>query len=112
MCIQLLLTVGSSGVLWSRSITDFFKPLRPNQERDPALPHGFAWSAIKEIKKVEEDAERIGSKRGNYTAISAENKAKIAKYASENGVTASLGHFKQSGEFKDLKEAIVSEWVK
>ena len=68
----------------SRSITDFFKPLRPNQERDPALPHGYARSAIKKIKKVEEDAERIGPKRGNYAAISAENKAKIVRYASEH----------------------------
>ena len=51
-------------------------------------------SAIKEIKKVKEDTERVGSKRGNYTVISAENKARIVRYASENGVTASLRHFK------------------
>ena len=69
-------------------------------------------SAIKEIRKVEEDAERIGSKRGKYAVISSENKARIARYASENGVTASLRHFKRSGEFKDLKEATVRGWVK
>ena len=96
----------------SRSITDFFKPSRTNQERGSALPHGYVRSAIKETKKVEEDAERIGSKRGDYAVISAENKARIARYASENGVTASLRHFKRSGEFKDLKEATVRGWVK
>ena len=74
----------------SRSITDFFKPSRPNQEKGSALPHGYLWSAIKEIKKVKEDTKSTGSKRGNYAVISAKNKARIARYASENGVTASL----------------------
>ena len=80
----------------SRSITDFFKPSRPNQERGSALPHGYVRSAIKEMKKVEEDAERIRSKIGNYAVISAENKARIARYASENGVTASLRHLNEA----------------
>ena len=83
----------------SRSITDFFKPSRPDQERGSALPHGYMQSAIKEIKKVEVNTERIGSKSGNYANILAENKARIARYASENGVIASLGHLK----FKDLR---------
>ena len=47
----------------------------------------------KEIKKTE-DLQRIGSKRGNYAIVSAENKAKIVKYASEHGVTALIRDFK------------------
>ena len=31
----------------SRNITDFFKPSMSKQEGGSALPHGFAWSAIK-----------------------------------------------------------------
>ena len=38
--------------------------------------------------------------------------AKVAKYASENGVTASLRHFKQTNEFNNLKESTVRGWVK
>ena len=48
------------------------------------------WPIIKEIKKVEENSERIVSKRGNYASISSKNKARIARYVSENRVTASL----------------------
>ena len=54
----------------SKSITNFFKPSRLNQERGSALPHDYAWSAIKGIKKLEEDTERIGSKRDNCGIIS------------------------------------------
>ena len=74
----------------SKSITNFFKPSRLNQERGSDLPHDYARFAIKGIKKLEEDTERIGSKRGNCGIISVENKARIARYASENRVTASL----------------------
>ena len=38
-------------------------------------------------------------KRGSYVFFSPENKTKVAKYAAENGVTASLHHFRQTGEF-------------
>ena len=40
-------------------------------------------SVLKEVKKMEENA---GGKRGNYAVFSGKDKAKIAKYASENGV--------------------------
>ena len=51
-------------------------------------------------------------KWGRYDFFSPENKAKVAKYASKNGVTASLHHFKQTGEFNNLKESTVRGWVK
>ena len=40
------------------------------------------------------------------------DKAKIAKYASENGFTVSLKYFKRTGEFTELKEPTVHGWVK
>ena len=58
------------------------------------LSLGYVRSAIKEINKVEDDTKRIGSKRGNHAIFLAKNKARIARYASENGVTAFLRHFK------------------
>ena len=51
-------------------------------------------------------------KRGRYDFFSPKNKAKVAKYAAENSVTASLHHFKQTGEFNNLKESTVRGWVK
>ena len=68
--------------------------------------------ASKEVKKCEERTGTPGMKRGRYDFFSPENKAKVAKYASENGVTASLHHFKQTGEFNNLKESTVRGWVK
>ena len=64
----------------------------------------------KEIKKTE-DIQRTGSKWGNYTFVSLENKVKIAKYASEHSVTASMRHFRWTGEFSELKESTVRGWV-
>ena len=86
-----MVAAAAAGKHMSRNITDFFKPSMSNQEEGSILHHGFAWSAIKEINKVEEAVEKIWSKRA---IISAENKVKIARYASENRVTASLSHFK------------------
>ena len=37
---------------------------------------------------------------------------KVAKYAAEYGVTLSLRHFKESGEFSNLKKSTVRGWVK
>ena len=51
-------------------------------------------------------------KRGCYDFFSPENKSKVAKYAAENGVTASLHHFKQTDKFNYLKESTVHGWVK
>ena len=54
----------------------------------------------------------LGMKRGCYNFFSPENKAKVAKYASEYGVTASLHHFKQTGECNYLQESTIYGWVK
>ena len=66
----------------------------------------------REVKKLDERMVAVGMKRGNYEFYTVEKKAKVAKYAAEHGVTASLRHFKQSGKFSNLKESNVGRWVK
>ena len=100
----------------SKSIVSFFR--RTKSDDSPAsfkslLPLHVAQSAIKEVKKVEIlDEKKAGRKRGSYAVFFAKDKAKIAKYASENRVTASLKHFMRIREFSDLKEPTVRGWVK
>ena len=48
----------------------------------------------------------------SYGIFSAKGKAIIAKYASENGVTALLKYFKRTRKFTDLKEPTVRGWIK
>ena len=49
-------------------------------------------------------------KRGSYLSFTPEEKAKVAEYASVNGVRAALRHFGEKG--KQLKENTVRDWVK
>ena len=85
----------------------YFKRLKENE-----LTPKSRELAYKEVKKCEERTAAGGMKRGRYEFCSPTNKAKVAKYASENGVTASLRHFKQTNEFNNLKESTVRGWVK
>ena len=78
-------------------ILRLFKPLKESE-----LTPKSRELASKEVKKCEERTATLGMKRGYYDIFSPENKAKVAKYASENGVTASLHHFKQTGEFNNM----------
>ena len=64
-------------------------------------------------KEVQEEVQKVleekgSKKRGEYTRISQEEKATVARYASENGVPRTLKHFK---ELK-LKETSVRDWKK
>ena len=43
------------------------------------------------------------NKKGTLRFFSPENKAEVAKYALKNDPTASQHHFKQTGEFNNLK---------
>ena len=98
---SLIVALKMSGIL------RFFKPVKES-ELNPKSRE----LASKEVKKCEERTGTPGMKRGRYDFFSPENKAKVAKYASENGVTASLHHFKQTGEFNNLKESTVRGWAK
>ena len=71
--------------------------------------------AAKEVKKVEDaaaEAAKAGMKRGHYSFLSDDNKAKIAKHALDHGVTTSIRHFTKTKEFTELKESTVRGWVK
>ena len=58
--------------------------------------------ASKEVKKCEERRASLGIKSGRYNFFSPD------KYALENGMTASLHHFKQTDKFNNnLKESTV-----
>ena len=61
----------------------------------------FAFLAAQ--RKTEKVAS-TGKKRGSYVTTSEELKAKVTKYAAENGASAPLRHFKQE---LDLKESTV-----
>ena len=55
------------------------------------------------------DAESgsIERKRGAYEKITPESKAKIAKYAAENGIAAAIRHFENNQAFPNLKQGMV-----
>lgn len=56
-----------------------------------------------ETKKA---AQEKGKKRVQYTRLTQEEKAKVARYASENGVPNTLKHFKELG----VKETSIRDW--
>ena len=69
----------------------------------------------KEISSsVKEQSGSIERKRGSYKKITPAKKAKIAKYAAENGIAAAIRHFKTKEEYSriDLKESTVRGWKK
>ena len=84
-----------------------FKPTSNAGSSSSAAVPAFAFLASQ--RKTEKVAS-AGKKRGSYATTSEELKAKVAKYAAENGVSASLRHFKSAQEL-DLKESTVRGWV-
>ena len=96
----------------SKSITEYFRPVGAKKnDCNSSLPPKILHSALREVRKAEEKIEETGSKRGNYAFYTGENKAKVAKFAAENGVTKAMRHFKETKEFPDLKEPTVRGWV-
>ena len=71
-----------------------------------AVP-AFAFLAAQ--RKTEKVAS-TGKKRDSYVTTSEELKVKVAKYAAEDGASASLRHLKSAQEL-DLKESTVRGWV-
>ena len=77
------------------ALLQFFKPLDkgpldPNGPLSRHVPPSVTASVNAELGKHKETK----GKRGEYTKISQEEKAKVARYASENGVTRALRHYK------------------
>ena len=66
-------------------------------------------STISEVnKQVREVRQKEKKRRGEYLKVSPVDKLSIAKYASENGVSATVRRFKD----KNLKESSVRDWKK
>ena len=61
----------------------------------PAMPAAVPAFAFLAAQRETEKVASAGVKQGSY-AISEELKAKVAKYAAENGVSALLRHFKSA----------------
>ena len=89
------------------TLEHFFKSTSNAGSSSSAAVPAFAFLAAQ--GKTEKVAS-TGKKRSSYATISEELKAKVAKYAAENGASASLGHFKSAQEL-DLKESTVRGWV-
>ena len=79
-----------------KSITEYFRPIRAKKNDciSSLLPN-ILHSALKEVRKAEEKIEktRTGSKQGNYAFYTGKNKAKVAKFTAENGVTKAKRYF-------------------
>ena len=73
------------------------------------------------IKAVQKEVDRVASsgrensvasngKRGVCMKISGTDKTTIGEYANHHGAVATIRHFKQTGQFRDLKEFSVRGW--
>ena len=72
------------------TLEHFFKPTSDAVSSSSAVSVFSFLAAQRKTGKV----ASAGKKRGSYAIISKELKAKVAKYAAANGVSASLMHFK------------------
>ena len=75
------------------TLEHFFKPTSDAVSSSSAALPVFVFLAAQ--RKTEKVAS-AGKKRGSYVTISKDLKAKVAKSAAENGVSASLRHFKSA----------------
>jgi hypothetical protein len=89
-------------------ISPLLRVLRPSilaVWRSGLVPVTTARAVRKEIEQT-----TTSRKRGSYDRVSSLNKAKITKYAAENGIMAAIHQFEKEG-FK-LKERTVQGWRK
>ena len=80
------------------TLEHFFKPTSNADSSSSAAVPAFAFLAA---QKKTEKVTSAGKKRGSYATILEELKAKVAKYAAENGASASLMHFNKYFELKN-----------
>ena len=92
-------------------IEDFFKVPGVFDKKAPIAVCPAEVRGVKEeLKSLHESETKREARRGNYEKTSAGDKARVAEYASKNGVLAAIRHFKQTGEFANLKESTVRGW--
>ena len=91
------------------SIKSYFAPVKrsePTDNLEEVLPVSTALAVRKEIEEASSS-----KKRGAYGKLSTETRAKIAKYAAENGIAAAIRHYEvEEGLY--LKESTVRGWKK
>ena len=81
----------------------------PSEPLSIVIPTSSIAAANEEVKAIVTTAENK-NERGPYVNIKFSNEAKlvIARYAAENGITASLHHF--ASRFPDLQESSIRTW--
>ncbi len=83
----------------------------PNGPLSEHMHSSSITAANKEVQKVLDSGEGgVTSKRGNYTKYTEEERAQVAKRASEMGVANTIRFFKK--KFPDLKESMARTWKK
>ena len=102
----------------AKDLTYYFKPI-PKCDFDlskllRSIPQATIKAVQKEVDGVassgRENSAASNGKRGVCMKISGTDKAMIGEYANNHGVTATIRHFKQTGQFRDLKESSVRGW--
>ena len=100
----------------SMSICSFLVPtLRDIPDLEKVVPSSVAEAVRKEVGSALVQKPGLNErKRGTYGKITPEKRAKIAKYAAENGIAAAIRHFKTKEGFSPstLKESTVRGWKK
>ncbi len=82
----------------------------PNGSLSDTVPSTSISMVNRKVKPLLEEAG-TPVKRGTYQHLTGEEKAKIAKRASEMGVTSSINHFKKEFGDRLLKESTVRTWM-
>ena len=72
------------------------------------VPSSSIAAANAEVTKVINQDHARTSKRGQYTKLSAESRAKIRKRASECGLASTIRYY--AGKYPNLKESSVHTW--
>ena len=83
-------------------------PDGPLSERMPSSSIALANKEVESL--LDSDKERCGSKRGQYIKYSDEERAKVAKRASEMGVTNTIRFFRKEFSDRPLTESTVCTW--
>ena len=75
-----------------RMIGAFFKKVEKQNANDPRYPSQIDENILKEVK-LTETQQNTRRKRGSYTVLTPEVRAKVGKYAAENGNTKAANKF-------------------
>ena len=94
----------------TKHLTYYFKRAGPS-----LLPSSLSQATIdsvnRELSGVSSVSQSNGLKsRGEHLKINAKERATIGEYAAKNGIAAAIHHFKQNGEFQNLKESSICGW--